>query len=290
MYEVAQEIFDYLPINRSKPEADYIDHLWNAFVALDNTDNSARPFIMMPFHLLFMLVLQYKGIRIARIFPEATDLFFARVGGGRSKDKLLSPRRSVFDLALINERTLPELFRLVGFSEENTQITKSLIDNRNNNLAHAKGGIELDPDEKIDQYFDALRTLQPYLILHNDKIADQWLSEISEDDDLSEYVDAHLLDSQLCLADFRSGMLAVFSLDEDIPFEECQAVISKVIVSGSRPGLLWLQHIAQNHSDSARRFNMIQMLDEAGKLDEEFRALLLQNEKDSEILELLKNE
>jgi hypothetical protein len=42
MYEGAQEIFDYLSINRSKPETDYIDHLWNAFVALDNTENSAR--------------------------------------------------------------------------------------------------------------------------------------------------------------------------------------------------------------------------------------------------------
>ena len=65
MYENAQEIFDYLPINRSKLEADYIDHLWNVFIALDNAENSARPFVMMPFHLLFMLALQYKVLRIA---------------------------------------------------------------------------------------------------------------------------------------------------------------------------------------------------------------------------------
>jgi hypothetical protein len=214
MYENAQEIFDYLPINRSKPEADYIDHLWNAFLALDDKENSSRPFIMMPFHLLFMLALQYKSIRIAKIFPEAADLFFAGVGG-RNKDKLLSPRRSVFDLALINERTLPELFRLVGFAEENTKKTKSLIDDRNNNLAHAKGGIEPDSDKRIDQYLDALRTLQPCLVPHNDRIADQWLSEKSDEDDLSEYMDARLLDSQLCPADFRSGKLAAFNLDDE---------------------------------------------------------------------------
>jgi len=211
MYENAQEILDYLPINRSKPEADYIDHLWNAFAALDNIDdnmdNSARPFIMMPFHLLFMLALQYKGIRIAKIFPEAADLFFAGVGG-RNRDKLLNPRRAVFDLALINERTLPELFRLVGVAEENTKKIKNLIDERNNNLAHAKGGIEPDPDERIDQYLDALRTLQPYLVPHNDRIADQWQSEINEEYDLSEYVDMHLPGSQLCPADFKSGRLA----------------------------------------------------------------------------------
>ena len=67
-----------------------------------------------------------------------------------------------------------------------------MFDDRNNNLAHAKGGIEPDPNERIDQYLDALRTLQPCLMPHNDRIAGQWLSEISDEDDLSEYVDARL--------------------------------------------------------------------------------------------------
>ena len=289
MCEAAQEIFDFLPINKSKPEADYMDYLWNAFLALYNTDNSVRPFIMMPFHLLFMLALQYKSIRIAKIFPEAADLFFAGVGG-RNKDKLLNPLRSVFDLALINERTLPELFRLVGLDKQTIQRIKSSIDYRNNNLAHAKGGIELDPDKRIDQYIGALRTLQPCFLPHNNRIADQWQSEISDEDDLSEYVNSRLPDSQLCPADFRSGMLAVFNLDEDTLFEEWQAAVSKVLASGSRPGLLWLQHIARNHPDSGWRFNVIQMLDETGKLDADLKTALLQSEKDSGIVELLKDE
>ncbi len=207
MYEDAQEIFDYLPINRSKPEADYIDHLWNAFVALDQTDNGSRPFIMMPFHLLFMLAIQYKSIRIAKLFPDATNLFFAGVGG-RNKDTLLNPLRSVFDLALINERTIPEVFRLIKLDKSKAKEIKDLIDKRNNNLAHAKGGIEPEPDERIEQYLDALRTLQPCLIPYNDQLAEQWLNEKSEEDDLKEYVDARLLDSQLCPADFKSGILA----------------------------------------------------------------------------------
>ncbi len=288
MYEAALEIFDYLPVNRSKPEADYIDHLWNVFVVLDNTENSARPFIMMPFHLLFMLVLQYQGLRIARIFPEASDLFFAGAGG-RDKDKLFNSQRSVFDLALINERTLPEFFRIVRLVEQDIKKTKGLIDDRNNNIAHAKGGIEPDPDGKIEQYLDVLRTLQPCLVLHNDRIAEQWLSEISDEDDLSEYVDARLPDSQLCPADFRSGMLAVFNLDEDAPFEEWEAAVAKVLAFGLQPGLLWLQHIVQNHSNSDRRFNIIHMLVKAGKFDPSFKEKLLQNEKDPEVIVLLKD-
>ncbi|MFH1258672.1 MAG: hypothetical protein ABII74_02470 [Elusimicrobiota bacterium] len=289
MNEDAQEIFNYLPINRSKPEAEYIDHLWSAFVALDNTDNSARPFIMMPFHLLFMLAIQFKGIRIAKIFPEAMDLFFASVSG-RDKNKLLSSRRSVFDLALVKERTFPELFRLVGFDEQNIQRIKNLIDYRNDTIAHAKGGGgEPDPDGKIEQYLDALRTLQPYLVLHNDRITNQWLSEISDEDDLSGYKDVRLPDSQLCPADFKSGMLAVFNFDDDTPFEEWQSAVSKVLASDSRSGLLWLQHIARTHPDSGWRFKVIQMLDEAGKLDVDFKAALLQNEKNPETIELLRD-
>ena len=262
MYEAAQEIFDYLPINKSKPEADYIDHLWNTFLALDNTDNSARPFVMMPFHLLFMLALQFKGARLAKMFPDAVDLFFAGVGG-RNKDKLLNPKRAAFDLALVNERTLPELFRLVGFSDEKTQKVKNLIDDRNNNLAHAKGGSEIDPDGKIEQYLDVLKGLQPFFVPHNDRIAEQWLSEITEEDDLNDYVDSCLPESQLCPADFRTGLLTVFSFEEDIPAEEWQPAVARVIASGNQPGLLWLKHLADNQPDSDKRSKVTQLLEGA---------------------------
>jgi hypothetical protein len=228
MYEDAQEIFDYLPINRSQLEADYIAHLRNAFDSLDNTENSARPFMVMPFHLLIMLALQFKGIRIAKVFPEAANLFFAGVGG-RNKDILLSSRRVAFDLALINERTLPELFRLAGFTDENIQKTKSLIDDRNNNLAHAKGGIELTPNERIDQYLDALRTLQQCFLPLNNQIAREWLREIADEDDLKEFVDGRLLDGYLCLADFKGGALELFVQESDVPFDEWRAGLREAL-------------------------------------------------------------
>ncbi len=261
MYENAQEIFDYLPINRSTPEADYIDHLWNAFLALDNTENSARPFITMPFHLLFMLALQYKVLKIAREQKSDYELAFTMENLREDQKALLNPG-SAFVFGLLNESKLIDLLKIVGMPPGKVREIKLLVRNRNDNLAHAKGGIELDPNERIDQYLDALRTLQPYLVLHNDRIADQWLNEISAEDDLNEYVDAHLLDSQLCPTDFRSGMLAVFNLDEDTPFEEWKAAVSKALATGSQQGVLWLQHIAQKHYDNSRRLVVTQMVND----------------------------
>jgi hypothetical protein len=263
MNEDAQEIFDYLPINISKPEADYIDHLWNAFVALDQTDNSARPFIMMPFHLLFMLALQYKVLRIAREQKNDYDLAFTMEIPREDQRAVLNPG-SAFDLGLLNESKLIDLLKIVGMTPEKVREIKLLVRNRNDNLAHAKGGIEPDPDERIDQYIDALRTLQPFLTPHNNRIATHWLNEIGEEEVLNEFVDDRLPGSQLCPADFRAGDLTMFNIDEDAPLEEWQSAFSRVLASGSQSGLLWLHHIAQNHPDIERRSKATQLLGEAG--------------------------
>lgn len=262
MYEAAQEIFDYLPINKSKPEADYIDHLWNAFLALDNTDNSARPFIMMPFHLLFMLALQFKVLRISRERKSDYDLAFTMENPREDQRAVLTPG-SAFDLALLNESKLIDLLKIVGISADRVREIKLLVRNRNDNLAHAKGGIEPEPNERIDQYLGALRDLQTFFVPHNDRIAEQWLSEITEEDDLSDYVDSCLPESQLCPADFRTGLLTVFSLDEDIPAEVWQPAVTKVVASGGQPGLLWLKHLAQNHPDSDKRLDVLRVLGES---------------------------
>jgi len=155
MYENAQEIFNYLPIRRNQLESDYIDHLWNAFSVLDESTTSARAFNLMPFHLLFMMAVQYKTLRISKIHKKACELFFCGVAG-RSKKELLSAQLSVFDIALINERTIPEIFQLIDLEPEKINSIKKLIDDRNDRLAHAKGGIEQEPDEKIALYIEAL--------------------------------------------------------------------------------------------------------------------------------------
>lgn len=262
MYEAAQEILDYLPINRSRPEANYIDHLWNAFLALESTDNGARPFIIMPFHLLFMLALQFKVLRISRERKSDYDLAFTMESPREDEKAILDPG-SAFDLGLLKESKLIDLLKIVGMNPERVREIKLLVRNRNDNLAHAKGGIEPEPNERIDQYLGALRDLQPLFLPHNDRIAEKWLNEITDEDDLGGYLDIRLPDSQLCPADFRKGRLTVFSFDEDVSLEEWRSAVSQVFSSGSRPGMLWLNHIAQNHPDGEKRSDVARMIGRA---------------------------
>lgn len=191
MYEDAQEIFRYLPIRRNQLESDYIDHLWNAFSVLDKSDTSARAFNLMPFHLLFMMAMQYKTLRISKIHKKACELFFCGVAG-RSKKELLSDQLSVFDIALINERTIPEIFQLIDLEPEKINLIKKLIDDRNDRLAHAKGGIEQKPDEKILLYIEALQSIQSNFYIMNQQIAKNILSDITSEDDITQLLESIL--------------------------------------------------------------------------------------------------
>lgn len=248
MNEAAYEIFDFLPISTSEAESRYVAHLRDAFIALDGADNSGQAFSIMPFHLLFMLALQSKALRVAKLFPQATDLFFAGVGG-REKIKLLNPERSAFDFALIHERTLPEIFRLVGMTDQDIGSIKSLIDARNNNLAHAKGGIETDPEGKVEQYLGTLRMLQPHFTQYNDQVAAEWMGEINDEENLNDFVELRLPGSHLCQADFKNGILFVFSMTENQTVEQWRATAEKVLESFPQQCLVWLNYVAENHFD-----------------------------------------
>lgn len=197
MYENAQEIFDYLPVRRNQPENDYINHLWQAFSTLDGGEVVARPFAVMPFHLLFMMAVQYKVLRIFKIHKKACELFFCGVAG-RSKKELLSDQLSVFDIALINERTIPEIFQLIDLDAEKINSIKKLIDDRNDRLAHAKGGIEQEPDEKVALYIDALQGIRNNFYFINQQIAENLLCDLTNEDDVTQLLESllskHFLD------------------------------------------------------------------------------------------------
>ena len=74
MYEEAQKILDYLPIRRIEAENDYIEHLWGALRALDNGEKHVRGFAILPLHLLFLLAVQYKILRVATEQQERYSL------------------------------------------------------------------------------------------------------------------------------------------------------------------------------------------------------------------------
>ncbi len=200
MYEDAQEIFDYLPIRRNLPENDYIDHLWQSYTALENSGNDARFFSIMPFHLLFMLGLQYKVIRLAKCHKQAIDLFFSGVGG-RNKNKLILNQRSVFDIALIGEKTLIDVFQLINLQQIDIKRIKELIDKRNDTLAHAKGSIDREPEKRIANYIDSLSVIQKQCYQLNQDFVERFIAEIQSNDDTGLLLDVQFLKLGLCLHD-----------------------------------------------------------------------------------------
>ena len=70
MVEEALEIHNYLPLNRNRDEDDYIEFLWGAFINLGSTSSKESAFAIMPFHLLFMTAIQFKILRIHKVFPQ----------------------------------------------------------------------------------------------------------------------------------------------------------------------------------------------------------------------------
>lgn len=206
IYENSQKIFDYLPIRRNTLENDYINHLVESFAVLVGSNGVARPFAMMPFHLLFMMALQYKVLRISKEKRVEYELVFT-IDRGREREAVLNPE-SVFDIALLNERAIPDLLKLIDVDGETIKQIKKLIDNRNDNLAHAKGGIESEPEMRIEEYLICLRTIQIHMQLLNNSIAGSWATEVSAEDNIPDFIEARLVDSMLCPEDFMTGKLA----------------------------------------------------------------------------------
>ena len=206
--EQAIEIHDYLPVARNTTENEYILHLWDSFITLDTLGDVGRGFSIMPFHILFMLSLQYRVLRICKVFVKECNLVFC-TAGGRHKDQLTNPDKSVFDLALFNERTLPELFKLIDIGDDLIRQVKDLVDYRNDYLAHPKGGIEMDPDGKIDSYLQVLKNIQPYMLDLNNAVAKKWIGEMGTGKAGVEYIELHLAEEYLCPADMQQGRLAM---------------------------------------------------------------------------------
>lgn len=264
MYEDAQEIFKYLPIRRDTPENDYINHLWQAFSTLGGGETLSRPFAVLPFHLLFMLSAQYKMLQIASAHKQATDLFFTGVGG-RNKEQLLSEQRSVFDMALINERTLPDIFQLVELDPEVIKKFKELVDERNNNLAHAKGGIEQDLENKLGAYIFILESIHKSCVQINQKLADEWISEVKAGDDLGEFLESYFLDSRISPRDFGDVVSKMLETDK-LDYEQWGQVVNKGLELAYDQTIFELKYMATSKEfDEGKRYNADKILRDNGE-------------------------
>lgn len=285
MYAGAEALLDYVPIRRSPPEDNYINHLWATLVTLDGTDELVRPFGMMPLHLLFMLALQYKVLRVAAVYPPAMELFFASVGG-RDKQTLLRTERSVFDIALINERTIPEALRLVGLEPPQIKQIKELVDRRNNELAHARGGIEPNIDNRVQEYVGVFVNIQTCFTEANQILAQEWVAELQEGDDIDLYFGSRFLDSGLCPADF-GDMVTILLSAEHINEEQWQQILNKSLGLAYDQTNITLRSIANEHPSPTLRLRVIRELVFNGQLDDDAIARLLEKETDADVREFL---
>jgi len=289
MYEDAQKIFDYLPIEAGPLEQEYIQYLWETFSVLDNTETSTRSFSIMPFHLLFMMGIQYKVVQISKFYIEVSNMFFT-IAGGRDRNVLLSKQRSVFDIALINERTIVEVFTTIQLDPKIIKEYKTLIDERNNNLAHAKGGKEINVEEKIDRYINVLDSIQKSTINMNQSIADSLIAELKVQDieDISNLMELYIFDCRSSPKDF-GDIIQILLSSEELDFDQWQQVVNKGLEISYDKTILSLLEISKNKQDEGKRFNVIRVLYENSEIDEGMKNDILKNENDQDIIELLNN-
>lgn len=205
--EEAVEIHNYLPITRNSIEDEYIEHLWDAFVTLDTLGDYGRSFSIMPFHLLFILALHYKILRLAKFKrTNYKNAFLLQYLSEEAKE--LPDPKSVFTLGLLEESKMADLFKIIGIKNDLIGQIKALIKNRNNNLGHAKGGIERNIEKRIDQYINVLERIQPYFVAINDKVAKKWIKTMGIGKTGIEYIKSHCAEEYLCPIDIQQGKLA----------------------------------------------------------------------------------
>lgn len=205
--EEAVEIHNFLPISRNPTEDEYIYHLWDAFSTLDTLGEYGRSFSIMPFHLLFILALHYKVLRIAKYKKtNYKNAFLLKYLNDEARE--LPDPKSVYTLGLLEESAMVNIFRILGIKNDLIGQIKLLIKNRNDNLGHAKGGIERNIEHRIGEYNNILKKIQPYFENINDKVAKKWVKAIEPGEAGVEYVKIHLAEEYLCPADMQQGKLA----------------------------------------------------------------------------------
>uniref|UniRef100_B3EKI2 Uncharacterized protein n=1 Tax=Chlorobium phaeobacteroides (strain BS1) TaxID=331678 RepID=B3EKI2_CHLPB len=243
MYEDAQEIFGYLPIRRDTSENDYINHLWQSFLLLEKADRRGdkdengfavedkslfmgRSFAVMPFHLLFMLAIQYKVLRIYKEQKEKYELALTTKNPRNGEKDILAPE-SPLAIAFLGESEIVDFLKIAGLSADDARsIKKSIVRYRNDKIAHAKGYIEQDIETKITEYFGWLETLQTVYRQMNQNVADLWLSEVEIGDDMEQFLEIHFLDSCFSPRDF-GDIIGTLLEAEQLDFDQWSQVVNK---------------------------------------------------------------
>jgi len=185
--EMLIRISKFLPTRCDSSEANYIKYLSNSFGKLSNKiddDDMSDGFAIIPFHLLFMMALQYRILRIFKDRPENYRLSIT-LKNTKENRAILNPS-SPFDFSLFNESEVVNFFRLVDCKDDKLGKIKFLIKERNN-LAHASGNIDNNPEKKCEEYLSCLDEIQKLFSKSNQLLADEFLKELEEDWDIKQF-------------------------------------------------------------------------------------------------------
>ena len=296
MHENAQGILNYLPIEPAGVTR-YIQHLYGSFEALYNAGDPIKSFSILPFHLLFMLAVQYKVHRISAWDNDKYQnaLKHCRTYGNDSMSVLeknapildtngVMPRdSSVRNLSLIQEG---DLFSFFDLKNQVTKKAKKLIRIRGT-YAHANGNIEQNIDERIGEYLEVLRAVQSYMATVN--IGSQsWATEFEVGlSPLDGFFRDRFLSSQFSPYDFGDVVGNLFESPK-LDSKQRDEIVNMGLEFAHDQTVHALRTSATNNTNSERRLNAIRALSENYELDENLKVQIRQNNTNPDILALLK--
>lgn len=274
MYEDAQEIFDYLPIEAGSENL-YIQHLSGAFQAVNEKDEPTKAFSILPFHLLFMLAVQYWVYRISAWNNVEYLKILQNCRTYRKEDRkilisnapipdatgVVSSNSSVRNLSKIKEAHLFHFFRIFGLNEEIIKQAEVIVNIRGT-YAHANGNIEENIEERIDEYLSILREIQKCMAAVN-KGVQNWASEIEEGEfPLDDFFNERFLQSQFSPRDF-GDVVGTLLEAEQLDFDQWEQIVNKGLELAYDQTIFELKYIvASDNFDDDKKFNADRILRE----------------------------
>jgi hypothetical protein len=250
------------------------------FFILSTADDDVPYFSIMPFHLLFMLVVQYKAYRLSawnkKYYFKWINSKKYLIYNNECKQPLLeniplnkelvwdANQSSVKTLSLIKERHIFSLFYLIGVSDDIIKKAKLLVENRNDRF-HANDEIDEKAEEKINDYLEVLEHIQEKFREKgvNRDIQGDWSLDIEEGVyPLDEFFEEKFLYSQFSQKDF-SDIIEPLIISDNLDFDQWKAVVDKCLELIPEEAMRCLKNQIIIEEDEDRRFNMEEIIKES---------------------------
>ena len=285
MYENAQKIFDYLPIELGTDNL-YIQHLWGAFETIIEKEEPVRAFSILPFHLLFMFALQYKIYRISAYhnskYLEILKSCNIRDDGQKIVLENNAPiignhSCSVRNLSLIPEGQLLNFFVIINIDDNLIKKAKELIKIRGT-YAHANGNIEEDIESRIDEYLGIMKDIQSHMSETNN--SQVWTSNLEDEEtSVDEFMNELFTNSHFSSMDFEDIIENLLKIDINI--ERWNQVVNKGLELAYNKTILELQYLEVTSKDEEKIDRITDILHEHG---EESSVLTLEEAKELDLI------